>query len=170
MKNYINKYIENELFTLKNHNSKLYSFIEKERYNFLVETAFKAIQYHKNIYAYKQFISLIPTIVKKIAIPNNSISYSKVIENLIFDGYLSYMPYSKKEDLNPLNIWGYLGIDTILNEACCRHFSGIQKDIFALLNLHSSLFICYKHAISQCLIPPVDSDFQFLISNHVANA
>lgn len=122
---------------------------------------------------YKKFLSMIANTVKEIGLPNNSISYSQVIENLIFDGYLSFgetlTPYKVKDNVQPLDLLGFAGIDVIRREGNCRHFSSLHCDIFHRLDFCYDIFFCYDWIPGKAFVPPIDADYGYLASNHVVN-
>lgn len=98
----------------------------------------------KNITAYKEFIKLVTKVIKEIGLPNNEISYSLVISRLIHDGYLSEkLSFFQTDNKNKmLDISGYLGIDVINGYGCCRHVSGIHRDLFNDMELFNDNLPC----------------------------
>lgn len=98
----------------------------------------------KNITAYKEFIKLVTKVIKEIGLPNNEISYSLVISRLIHDGYLSEkLFFFQTENKNKmLDISGYLGIDVVNGYGCCRHVSGIHRDLFNYMELFNDKLPC----------------------------
>lgn len=100
--------------------------------------------YEKNITAYKAFIQLVTKVIKEIGLPNNEISYSLVISRLIHDGYLSEnLFFFLTDNKNKVfDISGYLGIDIVNGYGCCRHVSGIHRDLFNDMELFNDNLPC----------------------------
>lgn len=128
---------ERELALLASKGSNIIRAIIKEQSNFLLKTLQNEYYYSENIQAYDEFISLTAELVKDLSIPDNPISASRVISKLISRGILSKdaLFTDKLEDNYP-NIIGFLGIDIINGEGCCRHLTGIHKNIFDKLGLY----------------------------------
>lgn len=104
--------------------------------------------YDENVQSYIEFLELIAKIVRDIGLPNNSISYSKIVSRLIHEGYLSnrsvFVPTTDKTKF--LDIIGFLGIDVINGYGCCRHTADIHQDIFRELNLCGDRVYCLSES------------------------
>lgn len=137
------KEIKDLLYSI-NEESELVKAIMKKQNEYNLEVLKNRRIYEENIKYYKEFIEIIANIIRKIALKNNSISYSYVILKLLYDGYLSnnflYTKQGNKEDL--FDIIGFLGIDIINGVGCCRHISAIHKDIFNILEISDDIFPC----------------------------
>lgn len=122
---------------------------------------------------YKQLLPIVSHIIRKIGLPNNSISYSQIIENLIFDGYLSFgeslTPYEKKDNIKPIDLCGFSGVDVIRREGCCRNFAGIHQDIFHKLHLYNNIFYCYAWELKKSFVPPINEYDEYFMGNHTVN-
>ncbi len=164
--------IERDLQLLSDKNSKFAGGIQEIQTAVYKSSISNSILFEQTLY-YKKFLSMIANTVKEIGLPNNSISYSQVIENLIFEGYLSsgeiLIPYKIKDNIQPLDLLGFAGIDVIRREGNCRHFSSLHSDIFHILDLYYDIFFCYDWVSGKTFVPPIDADYGYLASNHVAN-
>ncbi len=163
--------IENDLQRLEDKKSELSKIIKANQRGLYIETLCNSILNRKT-YSYKNLLILTSTLIKKIGLPNNSISYSQVIENLIFNGYFSYgelIPYQRKDNINPLDLSGFRGIDVIRKEGVCRHFSSLHHDLFNKLGLFDNLYYCFEVSQSDTYCPPIDDKYDFLKGDHVAN-
>lgn len=159
--------IEKDLQRLADKKSELVKEIEEEKKDLYKSLIWNSIIY-EHTYYYKQLLPIIASIVKKIGLPSNSISYSQVIENLIFDGYLSsdteLTPYKvkDKDDIEPLDLFGFFGIDVIRREGICRHFASIHQDIFHKLHLFHDIFAYYSWHSNKPFEPPIEANYGFL--------
>ncbi len=135
--------------------------------------SFKDPIFNIQIHYYQQLLSIISNIVIKIGSPNNSISYAQVIENLILEGYLSFdaqlTPYREKDNIMPIDLSGFLGVDIIRKEGCCRHFASIHNAIFHKLHLFNDIFFCYKWNTNELFKPPIHKDPKFFTADHASN-
>lgn len=88
---------------------------------------------------YNKIISEIAKNLEIIAIPNNSISYSYVLFLFLHTGYLSKNSLNKKNKENYEDVVGYLGLDVIKGEACCRHVASLHEDVFSKIGIIGNL-------------------------------
>lgn len=165
--------IEKDLRHLENKESPLIEYITHQQIYFTINEYCNKLRYQENIEYYKKFISLITTIVKQIGLPNNSISYSQVVENLIMCGYLSLgnpvHPYKELRNSPPLDLTGLLGFDVLPRRGCCRHISEIHKNIFDNLNLYCENYMCYDFLENEEFQPILEPRFDYILTTHEAN-
>lgn len=164
--------IEKELQHLKNNEDSLIEYITETQTFLAIDEYINKQIYPENIKYYDKFISLITLVVEQIGLPNNSISYSQVVENLIMGGYLSLgypvYPYRKLSDNKPLDIQEFFSFDVILRRGRCRHVAAIHKDIFDKLNLYCENYICCLFQENKEFHPKLSSR-NYINGNHVAN-
>lgn len=132
----INEILRDELGLLAKEGSNIFEKMQKLKLENLSEIEENKQLYPNNIKYYEEFILLTAKLVQELALPNNSISSSKVIFKLIYDGYLSKNSnfHFTMEQSHP-NIIGFMGINVINGAGCCRHVSDIHKKVFDSLNL-----------------------------------
>lgn len=139
---------ENEINTLinlfYNSESELGRAIIDKQVQYASAVKANELLYGKNIIAYKTFIQLATKVIKEIGLPNNEISYSLVISRLIHDGFISEnLFFFLTENKNKVfDISGYLGIDIVNGYGCCRHVSGIHRDLFNDMELFNDDLPC----------------------------
>lgn len=132
----INEILRDELGLLAKKSSNIFEKMQEAKLENLSEIEENRQLYFDYIRYYEEFILLTARLVQELSLPNNSISSSKVIFKLIYDGYLSRDSnfHFIMEQSHP-NIIGLMGINVINGAGCCRHVSDIHKKIFDNLNL-----------------------------------
>ncbi len=95
-----------------------------------------------DIYLY--LIKQTAKLVKELGLPQNSISYSYVIEWLITEGVLSYSgSFNHQDDVDDKGHRTILrGAQVLLGNACCRHVAKLHEDIFNQLGLQGDSTSC----------------------------
>ncbi len=116
---------------------------------------FQRRYFKKEIEEYKLFLIKVSELLKKLNL-SNSLEYSFLLSYLIHNGYLSY----NKQYINKkkFELAKYHGINIVNGNGVCRHFAGIHKDIFDLLNMYYEKFYCYSPNV---IIP------ETTVANHV---
>lgn len=102
--------------------------------------------YKEELKLYKQILKDAKDLVYNLGIDNNSISYSIIISNLLWQGYLSVnktFNFNSTDNEKFLDLAGLESFDVILGEGCCRHLTPFLDDILSELNISAKDIINY---------------------------
>lgn len=80
-------------------------------------------------YSYDGFINKVVKLIKELKLPNNEISYSIVIRELIKNGCFSLDGNFSLRLGNISELYSKLGVNVVLGYGCCRHVCYFHKDV-----------------------------------------
>ena len=80
-------------------------------------------------YSYDEFINKVVKLIKELKLPNNEISYSIVIRELIKNGCFSLDGNFSLRLGNINELYSKLGVNVVLGYGCCRHVCYFHKDV-----------------------------------------
>lgn len=155
-------------YLFKDFNSPIIKRIVEKQLDYNKEIENNKIIYNENIEYYNSFIKLVSKLIINIGIKDNSISYSRIFTNLLYDGYLSkkatFIPTTESKYF--FDIKGYLGIDIINGIGCCRHIASFYQDVFKNLDINGKALCCFNTSTikNKCKYQPFISR-----ANHVVN-
>jgi len=163
-KGYIEEVLISELAIFANENNTIMDLMTLYQEANIINIEKNTEIYKENIKAYKEYLSIVSQIIRKIAIKDNPISISLIIDKLLYSGYFSKnSKYDIQLTSSCPNITGYLGLNIINGEGCCRHEASFHEDIFSNLNLPNFTIVGYYD-----LVITLETIFQS-IGNHVIN-
>lgn len=133
-------------YLFKDINSPIIKKIIEIQLNFNKECNDNKVIYKENIEYYNYFTESVSKLIKFLSLKNNSISYSRIFSNLLYDGYLSYMStfISTNQPKFFFDIKGYLGLDIVNGFGCCRHVASFYQDVFKNLNVIGKALCCFN--------------------------
>lgn len=144
--------------------NELYDFINNNELGYYKKLYNESIKENTNIRKIKDYEKIVKEIadnIKAIALPDNSISYSYLFFLFLYTGLLSKNELNKKDNKTYTDKVGYLGLDVIKGEACCRHVASLHEDVFKALECKSTI-------ISTTTNQNINSEFP-KNANHVIN-
>ena len=93
---------------------------------------------------YDEFITMVATCLKNLDF-KDQLEYSMFIKLLVDKGYLSHNLFlERKSPKEDKEITSRLGVNIVVGNGTCRHYSRMHQDIFKKLDLPLFLFYCYE--------------------------
>ena len=102
------------------------------------------------INSYKNILNQLKLFFDDISVKKDILIYCGVLSNMLWSGYLSSNEKFIYNDIdeNPLDMEGFLGLDVICGEGCCRHISTFFND-FLNENDYASCYIKNNQYLKQ---------------------
>lgn len=122
-------YYDERYYLNNDKNSFAIDAIESERV-FIEETKEEEREKFSELYySYDEFINKVVKLIKELKLPNNEISYSIVIRELIKNGCFSLDGNFSLRLGNISELYSKLGVNVVLGYGCCRHVCYFHKDV-----------------------------------------
>ena len=145
-----------------------YDSLCKIRNDFNVIKLIEECKFYESIVAYREYIRMVCDLLDGLNFKND-IEYSIALSQLMDIGFFSLALGFKKlseneetgeQELPQIELYSHLGINIVLGEGNCRHYSSFHNDVMRRLEKDSKRFYCSAY---------LDSEKEPSEPNHMAN-